>query len=219
MDKIIAISGKQFAGKDTLCLLLLKYLPDYRRVALADALKDEYAQTRGVPREEVDALKARDPNVRGELIALGKKRREEDPDYWVKKVLEQPGNKIVTDLRFRNELERFLEHKAFTIRIEAKRNVRAKRGKLGHEKDSSETELDGITSWRFVTHNNSSIEALDRDAKQIARIIKTGFGQYSRPPKQKMSLLDGLLLSFLMDMELFFSRQVERFAKYLRTQV
>jgi phosphomevalonate kinase len=219
MDKIIAISGKQFAGKDTLCLLLLKYLPDYRRVALADALKDEYAQIRGITREEVDALKARDPKVRGELIALGKKRREEDKDYWVKKVLEQPGNKIVTDLRFLNELERFLEHKAFTIRIDAKRAIRAQRGTLCHETDPSETELDDITTWRIVTHNNSSVEALDKKVKQIAQVIKTGFGQYSRPPKQKMSLLDGLLLSFLMDMELFFSRQVERFAKYLRTQV
>lgn len=171
MDKIIAISGKQFAGKDTLCLLLLKYLPDYRRVALADALKDEYAETAGIPRDRVDALKSKDPRVRGELIALGMKRRAEDPDYWVKKVLRQPGNKIVTDLRFLNEFERFREQKAFTIRIEAKREIRAHRGTLCHEADPSETELDGITTWRLVTHNNSSVEALDKKAKQIAQVI------------------------------------------------
>lgn len=171
MDKIIAISGKQFAGKDTLCQLLLKYLPDYRRVALADALKDEYAEIAGIPRDQVDILKTHDPKVRGELIALGMKRREEDPDYWVKKVLAQPGNKIVTDLRFLNELERFKGQKAFTIRIEARRSVRAKRGTLSHEHDASETELDGITTWRLVTHNNSSVDALDRKAKQIAQVI------------------------------------------------
>ncbi len=171
MDKIIAISGKQFAGKDTLCQLLLKYLPDYRRVALADALKDEYAETAGIPRDQVDVLKARDPKVRGELIALGMKRRAEDRDYWVKKVLAQPGNKIVTDLRFLNELERFRGQNAFTIRIEAKRSVRAERGTLCHEQDPSEIELDGITTWRLVTHNNSSVEALERKAKQIAQIV------------------------------------------------
>jgi phosphomevalonate kinase len=171
MERIIAISGKQFAGKDTLCQLLLKYLPDYRRVALADALKDEYAESAGIPRDQVDILKARDPKVRGELIALGMKRRQEDPDYWVKKVLAQPGNKIVTDLRFLNEFERFRERKAITIRIEAKRNVRAQRGTLCHEADPSETELDDIATWWLVTHNNSSVEALDRKAKQIAQVI------------------------------------------------
>lgn len=171
MDKIIAISGKQFAGKDTLCQLLLKYLPDYRRVALADALKDEYALTEGIPRGEVDTLKARDPKVRGELIALGKKRREEDPNYWVKKVLGQSGNKIVTDLRFLNELERFRERRAFTIRIEAKQVIRAKRGVLCHETDPSETELDGISVWNLVTHNNSTVEVLEKKAQQIAQII------------------------------------------------
>lgn len=171
MDRIIAISGKQFAGKDTLCLSLLKYLPDYRRVALADALKDEYAETAGIPRDQVDVLKSKDPKVRGDLIALGMRRRQEDPDYWVKKVLAQPGNKIVTDLRFLNEFERFKEQKAFTIRIETKREIRAQRGTLCHEADPSEMELDGITTWRLVTHNNSSVEALDRKAEQIARII------------------------------------------------
>ena len=171
MDKIIAISGKQFAGKDTLCLSLLKYLPDYRRVALADALKDEYAEIAGISRDQVDVLKSKDPKVRGELISLGMKRRAEDPDYWIKKVLAQPGNKVVTDLRFLNEFERFREQNAFTIRIEARREIRARRGTLCHEADPSETELDGITTWRLVTHNNSSVEALDRKAKQIAQVI------------------------------------------------
>lgn len=219
MDKIIAISGKQFAGKDTLCLMLLKYLSGFRRVALADALKDEYAETNGIPRDQVDKLKAQDPKVRGELIALGKKRREEDEDHWVKKVLEQSGNKIVTDLRFPNEMNRFKEHNAVLIRIEAKRSVRAKRGKLCHEADLSEIGLDHITDWCFVVQNNSSFELLDREAKQIARVIRIGFGQSCDTSKQKLTLLDELILEVLMTLERFFGNQVEAFAKKLRSQV
>lgn len=173
MDKIIALSGKQFAGKDTLCLMLLKYLSGFRRVALADALKDEYAELAGTPRDQVDKLKAQDPKVRGDLIALGKKRREEDEDYWVKKVLEQSGNKIVTDLRFPNEMNRFKEHKAILIRIEAQRSVRAKRGKLCHETDLSEIGLDHVNDWRFIVSNNGSLEALEQEARKIAQIICT----------------------------------------------
>ncbi|MBY0451241.1 MAG: hypothetical protein K2X01_11515 [Cyanobacteria bacterium] len=219
MDKIIAISGKQFAGKDTLCFILLKYLPGFRRVALADALKDEYAQLSAIPRDQVDRLKAQEPKVRGELIALGKKHREEDEDYWVKKVLEQSGNKIVTDLRFLNEMNRFKEHKAILIRVEAQRSVRAKRGKLCHETDLSEIGLDHITDWCFVVQNNSSLESLEQEAKQIARVIQIGFGQSCDTSKQKLALLDGLILEVLMNLERFFGNQAEAFAKKLRSQV
>jgi phosphomevalonate kinase len=167
MTTLIALSGKQFSGKDSLCQLLLDLLPDFRRVGLADALKAEYAAHKGLTVAEVEHRKATDPNTRGELIAWGQARRAEDPDYWVKQVLAQPGHKIVTDMRYRNEYERFRQEGAFLIRVEADRAVRAQRGTLAYEADPSETELDAITDWDWVAVNNSDLATLKAQLPQF----------------------------------------------------
>ena len=36
MKSIVCISGKQYSGKDTLAKVLLKYLPDFKRMAIGD---------------------------------------------------------------------------------------------------------------------------------------------------------------------------------------
>ena len=46
--KLIAISGKQFSGKDTFCNFLLEFLNDFIRIGLGDALKLEYAKQKGL---------------------------------------------------------------------------------------------------------------------------------------------------------------------------
>ena len=54
MKKIIAISGKQYSGKDTLAKLLLDDLEGFVRVGIGDAIKIKYAQEKNITFEEVE---------------------------------------------------------------------------------------------------------------------------------------------------------------------
>lgn len=164
-DKIIIFSGKQYSGKDTVAKILLKKLPDYRRFAMGDVIKLEYGKDKGLSYEEIEANKA---IYRPDLIALGNWGRSQDPDYWLKKIISQPGNIIVTDVRVPHEYEIFKAAGAIAIRVEASREVRAMRGELAGENDITEVGLDNIKDWDYVIENNSTYEDLKQKALDLA---------------------------------------------------
>ena len=126
---ILAISGKQRAGKDTLAALLIERLasnleaPQFTRVGLADALKIEWAvaQEWFLPDDNADIValvnerKATDASVRAGLIAHGegRKRRARNDALWVDKALAVPGNLIIPDLRYLVEVERLYREAVF----------------------------------------------------------------------------------------------------------
>jgi Phosphomevalonate kinase len=168
---IIAISGKQYAGKDTLCQLLLRQLPAYQRIGLADALKDEYGLTHCLTRSDIELLKTQDPSVRLGLIELGQFRRQENPHYWLERVMTHEGPKIITDMRYLNELEFFKAQGAWLFRVEAPAHIRAERGILGHENNISETQLDHYTGWTHVFENNGDVCQLADQLQQFLRSI------------------------------------------------
>jgi phosphomevalonate kinase len=154
---LIGISGKQYSGKDLLAGLLMERLPDFRKVPLAQAIKQVYAQQHGLSVEEVEARKA---EHRPGLIALGDWGRRQDPDYWLKQVLAQPGKKIISDVRLRREYDLLRQEGAFLIRLNADREIRGHRGQLVSETDVTETQLDIVTDWDAVLVNNDSVEEL-----------------------------------------------------------
>ncbi len=162
--EIIAISGKQYAGKDLLAQLLLEMLPEFRKIPLALAIKQAYAQQQRLTLAEIEANKAQ---YRPDLIALGDWGRQQDPDYWLKQVLAQPGKKIISDLRMKREYELLREQGAFLIRLNADRDVRAQRGIIVSEDDPTENELDATTDWDAVLTNNGSVEDLARLLSRI----------------------------------------------------
>ena len=162
--ELIGISGKQYAGKDFLTDLLLARLPQFRRVPLAGAIKKAYAAQHGLTVEEVEANKAQH---RPGLIALGDWGRAQDPDYWLKQVLAEPGPKIISDVRLLREHDLLRQHGAFLIRLEADRAVRALRGQIVSESDPTETQLDAVTDWDAVLTNNDGLEALERQVDSL----------------------------------------------------
>jgi phosphomevalonate kinase len=170
MRDLIAISGKQFSGKDLFANMLMEGLPEFRKVALARAIKIEFANLYGMTPVELEDNKAL---YRSGLITLGQRRRAQDPNYWLKKVLEVSGPKIVPDLRMMLEYECFKSKNAFLIRIEASRDLREQRGTLVQEADPTECELDNITEWDVVVENNGSIEDLRKKAKDVIRQIQS----------------------------------------------
>ncbi|MDD3436577.1 MAG: hypothetical protein PHC64_05440 [Candidatus Gastranaerophilales bacterium] len=151
-EKIIIFSGKQYSGKDTAAKIMLEVMPDYKRFAMGDVIKLEYGRQKGLTYEEIEKNK---PIYRQDLIDLGNWGRSQDPDYWLKKIISQPGKIMVTDVRVLHEYEVFKAAGAIAIRIEASRETRSKRGQLIGENDITEVGLDNIKDWDFVIENNS----------------------------------------------------------------
>ena len=117
--KIIIFSGKQYSGKDTVAKIMLAEMKDYKRCAMGDIIKLTYGEQKGLTYEEIEKNK---PLYRQDLINLGNWGRAQDPDYWLKKIIKQDGNIMVTDVRVPHEYEVFKNAGAITIRVEASRN-------------------------------------------------------------------------------------------------
>lgn len=168
-DNIIIFSGKQYAGKDTAAKIMLDKMPNYRRCAMGDIIKLTYGAQKGLTYDEIEKNKAK---YRSDLIVLGNWGREQDPDYWLKKIIKQKGNIIVTDVRVPHEYEVFKSAGAITIRVEATRETRAKRGQLVGENDITEVGLDNEKNWDYIIDNNSTYEYLKSQVEKIIDEIK-----------------------------------------------
>lgn len=167
--KIIVISGKQYSGKDTVANILLEMLPNFKLAPLADAIKIEFSEEKNLSFNEVERNK---PLYRAELIVLGNKRRSEDPNYWIKKVINTDDDIIISDARLIHEIETFEKHGAIKIRVESKREERAKRGKLVKEDDVTETDLDNYKDWDYVIENNGTYEQLKKKVEKIGKQLQ-----------------------------------------------
>lgn len=168
-DKIIIFSGKQYSGKDTVAKILLEEMPDFRRCAMGDIIKIEYGKQHGLSYAEIEKNKA---NYRAGLIELGNWGRSQSPDYWLKKIISQEGNIIVTDVRVLHEYETFKAAGAVTVRVEASRETRMQRGTLIGETDVTEVGLDDIKDWDYVIENNSDYETLKEKALNLVNKLK-----------------------------------------------
>lgn len=168
-DKIIIFSGKQFSGKDTAAKIMLANMPEYKRCAMGDIIKLTYGKEKGLTYDEIEKNK---PMYRQDLINLGNWGRAQDSDYWLKKIIEQDGNIMVTDVRVPHEYEVFKNAGAKSIRVEAGREVRAHRGTLIGEDDITETGLDHITDWDYVIDNNGDYENLKQQVDEIIEDLK-----------------------------------------------
>lgn len=184
MGSILAISGKQRTGKDTLAKMLLEKLSafNFQIIGFADSLKEVVAKQHNITVDELNDLKNSDPCWRKVLIQTSKFYRATDELYWVKKLLNnKKGNLIIPDLRYRFELDYLIKRREsdcenelaercepILIRIEASPDVRAQRGTLSNETDASETELDSYPAWDYHLKNNSNIHSL---ACQVDRLV------------------------------------------------
>ena len=168
-DKIIIFSGKQYSGKDTVAKIMLDAMPDYKRCAMGDIIKLTYGKQKGLTYEEIEKNK---PLYRQDLINLGNWGRDLDADYWLKKIIEQDGNIMVTDVRVPHEYDVFKKAGAVSIRVEASRETRMQRGTLIGETDITETGLDNINDWDYVIENNSDYETLKNKVEEIIKKIK-----------------------------------------------
>lgn len=169
-NKIIIFSGKQYSGKDTAAKILMEAMPEFRRCAMGDIIKLEYAKEHNLTYEEIEANK---PKYRQGLIELGNWGREQSPDYWLEKIIAQEGNIVVTDVRIKHEYEVFKKAGAISIRVNATREIReARGGKLIGENDVTEVDLDDIQDWDFQLDNNKDYETLRKNVLKIVEKLR-----------------------------------------------
>ena len=167
---IIIFSGKQYSGKDTAAKILMEAMPDFRRCAMGDIIKIEYAKRHNLTFEQIEADK---PKYRQGLIDLGNWGRSQSPDYWIEKIIAQEGNIVVTDVRIKHEYEVFKSAGAVSVRVEASREIREKRGgKLVGEDDVTEVDLDDIQDWDFLLDNNKDYETLRKNVLKIVEKLR-----------------------------------------------
>ena len=163
MKKIIIISGKQYSGKDTLAKILLKKMPDFKRIGIGDAIKLKYGQDKGLSFEEIETNKHL---YRADLIELGNFGRSIDCDYWLKNLADMD-KIIVPDVRVEHELNFFKSRGAYLVRVESNEQNRAKRGILTNADDVTETALDSYGCWNFVVDNNADYDSLVLEADRV----------------------------------------------------
>ena len=168
--RIITFSGKQYSGKDTAAKILINAMPEFKRCAMGDIIKIEYARLNGLTYEEIEANKAQ---YRQGLIDLGNWGRKQSPDYWLQKIIEQDGCIVVTDVRIKHEYETFKKAGAITIRVETDRNIReARGGVLIGEDDVTEVDLDNIQDWDYLIDNNKDYETLKNKVLAIVEELR-----------------------------------------------
>ena len=167
---LIIFSGKQYSGKDTAAKILMEAMPNFRRCAMGDIIKIEYAQEHGLTYEEIEANKA---DYRQGLIDLGNWGRQQSPDYWLDKIIAQKGDIVVTDVRIKHEYEVFKKARAISIRVDADRKIRETRGgKLIGENDVTEVDLDDVSDWDYRIENNENYDSLKQKVLLIVEEIK-----------------------------------------------
>jgi len=172
--KIIALSGKAGAGKDTLAAMLVG---DWERVSFADPLKEMCSDLVDL---HIDFFHNRDlkdtPMVIGGklqsprdlLVSVGSYYRTIDPNYWVKKVVEKinKSNKecfVVTDCRYPDELEALKDiSETRTVRIVG-------RGDHGSS-CATECALDSY-NFDYVIPNRTSEKDLEARARILSAIM------------------------------------------------
>lgn len=170
--KIIGISGKKQAGKDSATEYfisnLLKRYDKCIRIGFADALKDEVVEGCGISREFLEEHKV---NFRLIMQGWGTDFRRElfSKDYWLIKLgcklVEYKNTNtliIVPDVRFKNEAQLIRDCNGLLIRIQ-----RDKKAFEELDIHASECELDSYDEFDYVVDNNGSLQNLEEEIKFI----------------------------------------------------
>jgi phosphomevalonate kinase len=180
MDRIwVLVSGKRYAGKDTVADALARVLgSDVTRASFAHAVKSDVAQQYGLSLERLLTDAAYKEHHRALLISHATDMRARDRSYWVRKAREGTRNPmtIVSDWRFPDEVDWFRSNEPrtmpFTVRVNASDETRCARGWVPGpvDVDPSECSLDGA-AFDYEIDNNGSMAELEEAVRRLAATI------------------------------------------------
>ena len=184
---LIGLSGKAGVGKSTIAEHICCET-DGLRLSFADALRAECAELYDI---DIDASHTAagkaamcshpalpaPMTVREVMVWHGARRRREDPEYWVRRLLDQifdlaPGEYeavVVDDVRMENELTALLDMGATLIRVQPYPGYVADPRIAG---DISECGLDHVRMWDGELSPGFGDDCLQRAAQQCLEIVK-----------------------------------------------
>jgi hypothetical protein len=179
--KVVLLSGKAQAGKDTSALYMEEYLKQSgKRVVIthfADLVKYACEKFFGWDGTKNEAGRGLLQYVGTDIV------REQSRDFWVNFILSMVSffqyewdYMLVADTRFPNEYELFIENEmdAYLVRVERwNHDDGLTEEQRCHE---SETALDGYTH-DYKICNNGSLDDLRDEAHEIIRIIMSNGGE------------------------------------------
>jgi len=189
--RVIGLSGKLGSGKDFYADIIKKTITkDILVLTFADQIKINVMTKHGLPREHVYENKTSDTRLLLQKEGLG--GREIDPEIWIKyldswmQVHASRGIEtiIITDVRFKNEVEFVHKNGGIVIRIDAPdRNHERLSKESGDNKElydkianhASETDLDDFESFDLRIDNRKSNE--DNTIENCNKIIKLLYGR------------------------------------------
>ena len=133
--QVIGIAGPAGVGKDTAADYLVGQLPEYRKVAFADPLKDMLrtglslteAQLYGSDKEVVDERYGCSPRHIMQTLGTEWGHQHIHPDVWVKAMAARIGkadNVVICDVRFQNEAE-FVRERGVLIHLSGRGGIGA----------------------------------------------------------------------------------------------
>lgn len=160
---LIGISGKKGSGKDAVCDVIRSRLPNVKRIAFADALKNEVCQAMLVSREYMEQHKS---HFRLILQGWGTdyRRQMHGEDYWLRKFqyelydICKSGDDVTVvtpDVRFVNEARLIHELGGYVFHVERPNHSE------GTDDHLSENELNKFTDFDRHIKNNGSLKQLD----------------------------------------------------------
>lgn len=157
MNKLVSFSGFSQAGKDEAAKALF---PSYTRRAFADALKQELIEDLGLSLEEFEQRKE---EFRYSMVNLGRRRREEDPDYWIKRLdLSSIDNVVITDVQYPNEAKWVIERGGEVIYI-----FRPGVHPANKEEQMSIAAILQNCLFDYVVHNDGTVAELHEKVRSI----------------------------------------------------
>lgn len=215
MSKIIGICGLAGSGKDTVADMICKKYENWKEMAFADALKDAVSVLFGwdrnmvygkdgnlrKKREEVDKFWAKElgidnftPRVALQMIGTDVFRNHFNDKFWLiclkKKIKDNIGHTVITDVRFPNEMEMIREmggqiiqvirgelpqwyKEAEEINIKMKelpylnKNLLIEQSSKLSDIHPSEYSLAGLIDADYVIHNDGSLSDLEKSVEKM----------------------------------------------------
>ncbi|MFW5794549.1 MAG: hypothetical protein ACOCV1_03590 [Bacillota bacterium] len=193
----LGLCGQKRSGKDTIYNFIHKNLEnemnlDFKKVAFADAVKNvlclfSYKQNGNlikVDKEFIEEYKTKEDlipeswnmSVREALNNIGDRFREVCPNVWIDIALNSSGNKIVTDVRYSNEISE-IKKRYHSLIIKIIRPSFSK--EKGHRSETSFIEIDksipnnlegpcseyNNVPYDYIIRNNGDLKDLEEKVK------------------------------------------------------
>lgn len=176
---IIGISGKARAGKDLLASFMVK--EGWEKLSFAKSLKNDVKEAFGLTNDHVNGALKEEPcellngySPRQLMIEYGNLFRKYDEDHWVRLAMAEtshnPGvNYVVTDLRYRNEVEIIRNYGGLIVRLD-RHYSRDSMVTPETNASPSETALDGYNKWDF--HLPAELNETESQLNSFWNVIK-----------------------------------------------